>query len=158
MALKKCEECGAQVSTEAESCPHCGAKVKKSMGIGKVLALFILVFAVAKCAVDDGKKPQQPAKTPEQIEREAKEEAAFQADVAKVKALRAAMKNPDSFQLVSAIRMDSGVLCVEYRATNSFNAVITEHKAITPAGALADWNKACGGKTGKDMSYLRHAL
>lgn len=54
--------------------------------------------------------------------------------------------------------MDDGVLCVEYRATNSFNATITEHKAITKAAAFADWNKACGGKTGKDVSYLRHAL
>ena len=24
MALKPCRECGAQVSTEAVSCPHCG--------------------------------------------------------------------------------------------------------------------------------------
>lgn len=26
MALVKCKECGGQVSTEASSCPHCGAK------------------------------------------------------------------------------------------------------------------------------------
>lgn len=158
MALRKCEECGSQVSTDADRCPHCGAKVKKPMGIARVTALVILVGAIAKCTMDDDKKQQQAAKTPEQIEREAKEEAAFQAEVVKVKALRAAMKNPASFQLVSAVRMDSGVLCVEYRATNSFNAIITEHKAITPAATFADWNKACGGKTGKDVSYMRHAL
>ena|ERR1035437_6106157 len=26
MALKPCRECGAQVSTEAEVCPHCGVR------------------------------------------------------------------------------------------------------------------------------------
>src|ERR1700674_1936975 len=26
MALKACRECGAQVSTEAETCPHCGVR------------------------------------------------------------------------------------------------------------------------------------
>ena len=29
MALTKCRECGGQVSTEATTCPHCGAPVKK---------------------------------------------------------------------------------------------------------------------------------
>jgi len=156
MALKKCKDCGAQVSTDAKQCPQCGAKVKKSAGwVAWIVAAFVL-FVVVKAAIQD--KPQQAAKTPEQIAQEAKDEAAFQADVAKVRALRSAMKNPDSFQLVKAIRMASGVLCVEYRATNSFNAVITEQKAITPAAEFADWNKECAGKTGKDVTYLRRAL
>jgi len=30
MAMTKCKECGAQISTTAESCPHCGAKQKKT--------------------------------------------------------------------------------------------------------------------------------
>lgn len=28
MAMKKCPECGAEISSKAESCPHCGAKQK----------------------------------------------------------------------------------------------------------------------------------
>ena len=31
MALKPCKECGSQVSDKAESCPQCGAKVKKDV-------------------------------------------------------------------------------------------------------------------------------
>lgn len=158
MALKKCKECGAQVSTDAKQCPQCGAKVKKPIGVFGIIVLGLMVVVVSKCVMDQTNRPQQAAKTPEQIEREAKNEAEFQADVAKVRALRSAMKNPTSFELVSAIRMDSGVLCVTYRATNSFNAVITESKAITPAGGFADWNKACAGKTGKDVTYLRRSL
>ena len=30
MALKECKECGGQVSTKADVCPHCGAKKTKS--------------------------------------------------------------------------------------------------------------------------------
>jgi hypothetical protein len=32
MALTKCKECGNEVSTTAETCPKCGAKVKKRTG------------------------------------------------------------------------------------------------------------------------------
>ena len=30
MSLKKCKECGQQISSEAEKCPHCGAKLRRS--------------------------------------------------------------------------------------------------------------------------------
>ena len=94
-------------------------------------------------------------KTPEQ---KAAEEARFQIDVLKIKAMREKMKNPASFQLLQAARMDSGALCVVYRATNGFNAVVTEQKAITVGGSLGEWNKLCAGKSGEDISYIRQAL
>lgn len=49
MALKKCRECGNQVSTTASACPSCGAKVKKNVGCGGLIAVFILCVAVVKC-------------------------------------------------------------------------------------------------------------
>jgi hypothetical protein len=33
MALKQCHECNGTVSTEAESCPHCGAPSRKPAGV-----------------------------------------------------------------------------------------------------------------------------
>lgn len=43
MAMKKCKECAAQVSSKAESCPHCGARLKaKPMGCGGLIAVVIL--------------------------------------------------------------------------------------------------------------------
>jgi intein/homing endonuclease len=45
MALIKCKECGKEISEDAEFCPHCGKKIKKSnlflqiVGILFVLAL-----------------------------------------------------------------------------------------------------------------------
>ncbi|WP_461527599.1 zinc ribbon domain-containing protein [Prosthecobacter sp.] len=44
MALKKCHECGHQVSTSAPACPSCGAKVKKGMGCGTLLLALFLSF------------------------------------------------------------------------------------------------------------------
>lgn len=48
MALIKCKECGNKISTEAESCPQCGAPQKKKAklsilgGILVLLGLFVL--------------------------------------------------------------------------------------------------------------------
>ena len=34
------------------------------------------------------------------------------------------MKNPELFVLSTALEMDDGTLCVMYRATNSFDAIV----------------------------------
>ena len=49
MALIKCKECGKEVSKKAETCPHCGAPVKKkggSAGCLTIILLGIIVFAI----------------------------------------------------------------------------------------------------------------
>lgn len=46
MALTKCKECGNEVSTEAEACPKCGAKLKHAgnrIGCGFVLLLIFII-------------------------------------------------------------------------------------------------------------------
>lgn len=43
MALKKCKECGAEISSSAEVCPSCGKKLKKKHPI---LGGFLLVFGI----------------------------------------------------------------------------------------------------------------
>lgn len=57
MALKKCKECGNDVSTEAASCPKCGAPIKKQMGclgfIGSVF-LILIVIGVIGSLMSDG--------------------------------------------------------------------------------------------------------
>ena len=40
MAMKKCKECGADVSSSAKKCPQCGKKLK---GNGLIIALVVLV-------------------------------------------------------------------------------------------------------------------
>ncbi len=59
MALKKCRECGNQVSTKADKCPSCGAPpraqakgsktaFKSILGIGVLIALFSLLLLVLR--------------------------------------------------------------------------------------------------------------
>jgi len=55
MPLEPCRECGKSVSTEAESCPHCGAPTPETtrwaragLGVG-VLWFFAIVFLVGMC-------------------------------------------------------------------------------------------------------------
>ena len=48
MALIKCKECGKEVSSEAETCPHCGARIaSKSMGCGSIVGIVIVVGIIA---------------------------------------------------------------------------------------------------------------
>src|SRR5690348_11696485 len=43
MAMTKCRECGAEVSTKAEACPKCGAKRKANTGCGALIGVGVLI-------------------------------------------------------------------------------------------------------------------
>ena len=48
MALRKCKECGKEVSTKADLCPHCGAKQKrKGIGCGGAILILIAIGFIA---------------------------------------------------------------------------------------------------------------
>ena len=100
-------------------------------------------------------------------EVKAREEAEFQRAVLVAKSVKAAMKNPASFTLESAVLTDARAVCLTYRATNSFNAVVPGYAIGTPddklrAGSGSDlaaaWNKHCASKPGRDITYVRQAL
>ena len=175
MGTVKCRECGKNVSNEAKNCPHCGvAKPAPESKLGLYVKLglgAVLVIAMVRCISDqEDRKSQASAekqrieasKTPEQRAREeaekAKKEAEFQSVVSRLRALKATTKNPNSFELVDAVLMNDGTLCATYRGTNSFNAVVTESKAIAKDLKIVEWNRFCGGKSGTDMKYARQAL
>lgn len=46
MAMTKCKECGSEISTKAEACPKCGAKVTKSSGCATAIIGFIGLIAL----------------------------------------------------------------------------------------------------------------
>lgn len=60
MALKKCKECGNEVSTNAISCPNCGAVLKKKTGclgyIGAAFLIFIIIGVIGSLMNDGTKK------------------------------------------------------------------------------------------------------
>lgn len=68
MALKKCKECGADVSDKADACPKCGAKIPKKTSIfTKIIATF-LGFGVLMALISGANNPNSNIKSsgPEQ--------------------------------------------------------------------------------------------
>ncbi len=55
MALIKCKECGTEVSSKAENCPKCGAKVANKTGCGTVLGIMLLLmlFVIGSISTPD---------------------------------------------------------------------------------------------------------
>ena len=47
MALRACRECGTEVSTEAKTCPKCGAPSRRSVGVGGVVLRIALTAGLA---------------------------------------------------------------------------------------------------------------
>lgn len=166
MALTTCAECGAQVSTSAKACPGCGAKPKKPTGLfTKLVAGFIgivfLQWIYTSATAPAKTEPVAVPKSAEQVAKEVKAEADFQRVVKGAKLLKANAKNPDSFKLESAILMPDDTICYEYRATNSFNAVVLERMTVTAKGGSREataWNQYCANKTGANMTHARQAL
>lgn len=62
MAMTKCKECGAEISTTADACPRCGAKQVRTSGCAKlalgVIVFFVLVSVLGQCSRSDAPAPQ----------------------------------------------------------------------------------------------------
>ncbi|HHQ4900499.1 TPA: Ltp family lipoprotein [Aeromonas veronii] len=78
MALKKCKECGNDVSSKAASCPKCGAVIKKKTGclyyIGAALLIFI-VLGVIGSLVNDGTSTDRQIPSPADAGKSARTES-----------------------------------------------------------------------------------
>ncbi|GAB3737345.1 hypothetical protein GCM10028794_19110 [Silanimonas algicola] len=77
MALTKCKECGGTLSTNATACPHCGAKIVRTSGCTKVVAvllalLFIPVMLVT-CIAGSDRAPSRPPPTPQKAAQAAEQ-------------------------------------------------------------------------------------
>lgn len=65
MAIKKCKECGHDVSSKAKNCPNCGAKLKSDgIGASGFLVLLILGFAAIGFLTMDETAPTRPTSLP----------------------------------------------------------------------------------------------
>lgn len=164
MALVKCKECGAQVSSKAKSCPSCGASVKSSLGCGGLLGAIILgaIILGAASSIINSVTPK-PQLTEEQKAAEQKAGQRIKVASAGAIILKKHMKDPDSFKLVSALVIEkTGAVCYEYRAKNSFGAVVPGSAVLPPDGKNFKtdemqgftklWNKECAGKDGVEVA------
>lgn len=59
MALKKCRECGDNVSSSAKTCPHCGIKKPYTSPSGCFIFIFAVGFATYMTYVKDDSKPTE---------------------------------------------------------------------------------------------------
>ncbi len=65
MALKACPECGKEISTDAKTCPNCGAKQPRKVGIlGWIAAAFVGVVAYNMVTGDDSASTVPAAPSP----------------------------------------------------------------------------------------------
>lgn len=68
MALKKCKECGTEISSKATVCPHCGApQKKKSRLLGMAVLIIVAVVIITAMSVQSpttGNKPTSSAPPP----------------------------------------------------------------------------------------------
>lgn len=159
MALIACHECGAKVSTSAKVCPGCGVKPKKPTSTLTWMVVAGVVFAVVYNVATA--PPPPPAKTPEEIAQAEADEKMFQRVAAALRRLKASMKDPSSFEVVTAEVTPAEVLCVTYRARNSFNAITPGVYVFAPGEVtddVATFNKHCGGLPGKDFRHAKHAI
>lgn len=145
MALMTCPECKKEVSTTAQACPYCGAKVTPPMGIVTAFVIVGLVVAViVMVTVSSCSESSKPKKTSEQSAAETKR---YVVAVSATKAIRESMRDPDSLEY-DALRVndDASVVCAKYRARNGFGGVNRELMVITGKGASQtpdDWNEHC---------------
>ena len=182
MALTECKECKAKISDNAKTCPQCGAKAPKKTGMltwavaatmGAVLISYIAgsgdreaaaaKLATAQAATKAKKDAIESAKSPEQKANESKARSQETADlnfgITATKLAKASLKNPASFEMVSAGVVPGKSLCLTYRGTNSFNAITTEHISVSRDMKKGDWGKDCAGHSVPDQtSFIKYNM
>jgi hypothetical protein len=87
MAMKKCKECGKEVSSKADKCPNCGAPIKaKSVGCGGCLVVVLIIVGalmfLTKKANDFANTPEGKAAAARRAEQDAADEKARQVEQA----------------------------------------------------------------------------
>lgn len=178
MALIKCKECGNQISTEASSCPQCGAKNKKSGGclsiIGYIAVFIFATSLLGKCALDGDKdkaaeteKARLATMTPAQIEAEKKakeqEESEKRARNLMSKlaldSLKNSLNDPSSLEIEKITANKKGtVVCIDYRAKNAFGGLIRSYVTFVngkPSKDAGVWNTNCAVKGLYDTSFVK---
>lgn len=163
MALTKCKECGAQLSTKAKTCPSCGAKPRRTHWFTWLVAGVICGSALlAALSPSPPPAPSKPPPTPAELAAREKADKAFQARLLMARALAAVLKqsarDPDSLVIESMSANDDGtVVCSEYRARNGFGGMNRGYAMALNGKVTLDnaglWNKHC---TKPLFSVLNH--
>jgi hypothetical protein len=172
MAMINCGECGASVSTEAKSCPACGAgrKVfrrpagtKKPMSWPKKISVVLgVMFGISVIGgIAAGVSGTNQAPQTESAQDKQRKHMNYQAYLA-AKAVKASLRNPDSLSFEQILANDDGsVICMTYRAQNGFGGMNIEHvvfKDGDPSQSHASWHAHCAGKMLNDVTAVQSMI
>lgn len=171
MGLKKCKECGREVSSKADACPNCGAKVKRRpLGCGALIVVLVAGGWLASAINPGGgsatkpsaEKPVAKVETPEEKRKRETSEARFQKTALVMRALKQGLKDPSSLEWSAVLADETAkTVCMEYRAKNSMGALVLERVSNVDgrfSQEVSDWNTHCAGRSMFDMTYARHAV
>lgn len=136
MALKKCKECGKEVSKKAETCPNCGNPIKKKpkqYGCGTLILIGIVaIFLISVFSPEDKKTTPTPKapKTQEEI-REDKLSENFSgwdgSHIGLTKVIKKSMNDPSSYEHDETVYWDKGdhlIVKTTFRGKNAFGGVV----------------------------------
>lgn len=172
MAIINCGECGAPVSTEAKSCPACGAsrKVfrrpagtkKQTSWLKKIGIVFGVMFGVSLVGgIAAGVSGTNSGAQTESTQDKQQKHMTYQAYLA-AKAVKASLRNPDSLSFEQILANDDGsIICMTYRAQNGFGGMNIEHvvfKDGDPSQSHARWHAHCAGKILNDVTAVQSMI
>ncbi len=156
MALIKCNDCGKDMSKKASACPSCGAPPKKKAPGLRLIGLILIAGIVIQVAfeMNNSRAPQSEVINAPQKKEPSKRDIQLQIAGIGALHLKKSMKDPEAFELKSALVMPNGSACYEYRAKNSFGAMFPGNAVLTVDGKILiqersgavfvkTWNKEC---------------
>lgn len=129
MALIKCRECSALISTKAETCPSCGAKSKKKTSlltwiVGGCFAFVVFNF-VSNSVSNSNNSVVTTKLTPEEIEL-SEQARQRQLEILSAKqSITERMKDPESTRFGEVINR-AGFVCGYVNSKNSFGGYTGE--------------------------------
>jgi zinc-ribbon domain len=176
MALVTCKDCGNPVSDQAKTCIKCGAPVpepkKKTGVVAWTVCAFIAVGIVSSLfAKHDPAVPVAGPASAAPIVLTAAQTAAKDQEsetrglaLLGARALKAGSKDPKTFEFEKIVAHPNWTVCYEYRAKNSFNAVLAGEAVLVKNKMLVHerdgnsfvraWNKSCTPADGTDVLAL----
>jgi hypothetical protein len=170
MAMINCGECGASVSTQARTCPACGANRKvfrRPAGAAtrmswpkKIGIAFAAMFGLGVIGqiVTGGASQNAQAESPQDKQTKHRDYAAYLS----AKALKASLRNPDSLDFDSILANDDGsVICMTYRAQNGFGGMNLGHvvfKDGDPSESHSSWRTNCAHKLLIDVTAVKSMI
>jgi hypothetical protein len=174
MVMSVCRECAKPASSEAKACPHCGVPNpvvpdgNAARGRAYIVIGLLIITTIVTLVISKPDHTTAPARTG--VAEQDSHEDRQRANAANIAlALRKTMRNPKTFEVISAHVGQYNALCYQYRAENGFGGMSVERVVVAPDAAwmtterddeFADrWNDQCArGSTIDATSAVQAAL